>query len=182
MPSNIGSSSHTSTAVARSPSSASAATCRRHIRESSAKPCKNTSAGAFASRFGLGPAVISHAYSGPCACLVVLRGAVRRSMEKGAKTRFGVVAALALLYTAQGIPFGFATEYLPVVLREQGYSYAGIAALGWLQLPWQLKVFWAKAADHPRVRPHTRPLVLALQMALTATVACFAIRSVADAP
>ncbi|NVL83931.1 hypothetical protein HWN75_27565, partial [Escherichia coli] len=51
-----------------------------------------------------------------------------------------VLVALAFLYTAQGIPFGFATEYLPVVLREQGYSYAGIAALSWLQLPWQLKV------------------------------------------
>ena len=29
------------------------------------------------------------------------------------------VFSLALLYLAQGIPFGFATEYLPVVLREQ---------------------------------------------------------------
>jgi predicted MFS family arabinose efflux permease len=103
-------------------------------------------------------------------------------MENSGKTRYGVVVALAFLYTAQGIPFGFATEYLPVVLREQGYSYAGIAALGWLQLPWQLKVFWAKVADHPRVRPRTRPLVLALQMALTATVAGFAIAPLAKAP
>ena len=31
-----------------------------------------------------------------------------------------------------------------MVLREQGYSYAAIAALAWLQLPWQLKVLWAK--------------------------------------
>lgn len=89
--------------------------------------------------------------------------------------------ALAFLYTAQGIPFGFATEYLPVVLREQGYSYAGIAALSWLQLPWQLKVLWAKAADSPRLRPRTRGLILALQMALTACVAAFAIRPLAQA-
>lgn len=91
------------------------------------------------------------------------------------------MVALAFLYTAQGIPFGFATEYLPVVLREQGYSYAAIAALSWLQLPWQLKVLWAKAADSPRIRPRTRGLILALQMALTACVAGFAIRPLAEA-
>ena len=91
------------------------------------------------------------------------------------------MVALAFLYTAQGIPFGFATEYLPVVLREQGYSYAGIAALSWLQLPWQLKVLWAKAADSPRLRPRTRGLILALQMALTVCVAGFAIRPLAEA-
>jgi len=92
-----------------------------------------------------------------------------------------IVVALAFLYTAQGIPFGFATEYLPVVLREQGYSYAGIAALSWLQLPWQLKVLWAKAADSPRVRPHTRIVILVLQLCLTATVASFAIAPLARA-
>jgi MFS transporter, PAT family, beta-lactamase induction signal transducer AmpG len=92
-----------------------------------------------------------------------------------------IIVALAFLYTAQGIPFGFATEYLPVVLREQGYSYAGIAALSWLQLPWQLKVLWAKAADSPRLRPHTRGLILILQLCLTVTVACFAIEPLAKA-
>lgn len=91
------------------------------------------------------------------------------------------MVALAFLYTAQGIPFGFATEYLPVVLREQGYSYAGIAALSWLQLPWQLKVLWAKAADSPRLRPRTRGLILVLQMALTACVAGFAIQPLSKA-
>src|SRR6186713_717852 len=92
-----------------------------------------------------------------------------------------IVIALSALYMAQGIPFGFATEYLPVVLREQGYSYAGIAALSWLQLPWQLKVLWAKAADSPRLRPRTRGLILVLQLGLTLTVAGFAIRPLAEA-
>jgi PAT family beta-lactamase induction signal transducer AmpG len=92
-----------------------------------------------------------------------------------------IVVALSFLYTAQGIPFGFATEYLPVVLREQGYSYAGIAALSWLQLPWQLKVLWAKAADSPRLRPHARGLILALQVALTLCVAAFAIAPLSKA-
>lgn len=93
-----------------------------------------------------------------------------------------VVGALALLYMAQGIPFGFATEYLPVVLREQGFSYSQIAAIAWLQLPWQLKVVWAKVADHPRVRPRTRVLVLALQLCLTVAVAGFALRTLKQAP
>jgi MFS family permease len=92
------------------------------------------------------------------------------------------VGSLALLYLAQGIPFGFATEYLPVVLREDGYSYSAIAALSWLQLPWQLKVLWAKAADRPGARARARTLVLALQMALTAAVAAFAIHPLKEAP
>jgi predicted MFS family arabinose efflux permease len=92
------------------------------------------------------------------------------------------VLALAALYMAQGIPFGFATEYLPVVLRESGVSYAGIAALSWLQLPWQLKIFWAKAADHPALRSRTRVVVLVMQLALTATVAAFALRPLRSAP
>lgn len=94
----------------------------------------------------------------------------------------GVVVALTALYLAQGIPYGFATEYLPVVLREAGTSYIAIAGLFWLQLPWQLKIFWAKAADHPRVRPHTRLVILVMQLGLTAAVAGFALRPLRDAP
>jgi MFS transporter, PAT family, beta-lactamase induction signal transducer AmpG len=93
-----------------------------------------------------------------------------------------ILAALACLYLAQGIPFGFATEYLPVVLREQRYSYSAIAALSWLQLPWQLKIFWAKAADHPRLRARTRFVILAMQLALTLVVAAFAGRPLREAP
>jgi len=97
----------------------------------------------------------------------------------GRSPRWSIVVALSLLYAAQGIPFGFATEYLPVALREQGYSYAQIAALGWLQLPWQLKILWAKAADAPKLRAHTRAVILALQVALSGTVAAFALRPLA---
>jgi predicted MFS family arabinose efflux permease len=89
--------------------------------------------------------------------------------------------ALSALYLAQGIPFGFATEYLPVVLREAKLSYTQIAALGWLQLPWQLKILWAHVADRQEVRPYTRYAILAMQLALTATVAAFAIAPLEDA-
>ena len=93
-----------------------------------------------------------------------------------------VLWALACLYTAQGVPFGFAVDYLPVVLREQGYTYTAIAALTWLQLPWQLKVLWAKLADHPRVRPRSRIVLLALQLLLALTLAAFALRPLRTAP
>jgi PAT family beta-lactamase induction signal transducer AmpG len=96
--------------------------------------------------------------------------------------RPSILTALGCLYLAQGIPFGFATEYLPVVLREQHYTYKAIAALSWLQLPWQLKIFWAKAADHPRLRARTRFVVLAMQLALTGVVALFAARPLREAP
>jgi predicted MFS family arabinose efflux permease len=93
-----------------------------------------------------------------------------------------IVTLLGALYMAQGIPFGFATEYLPVVLRESGTSYAAIAALSWLQLPWQLKIFWAKAADLPVFRQRTRHVILAMQLALTFTVAAFALAPLRSAP
>jgi len=91
------------------------------------------------------------------------------------RQRAAVLGALALLYGAQGVPFGFAAEYLPVLLRSQGMSRTQIAGLFWLQLPWQLKPLWAGVADHPRVRPHARALLLALQLCLAATMAAYAL-------
>lgn len=85
-----------------------------------------------------------------------------------------VLGALALLYTAQGIPFGFAAEYLPVVLRQMGHSRTEIASLFWLQLPWQLKALWASVGDHPRVRPHARAVLLVVQCALALVMAAYA--------
>ncbi len=86
-----------------------------------------------------------------------------------------VLAALSLLYATQGIPFGLAAEYLPVVLRQSGASLATIAAVSWLQLPWQLKIFWAGAADRPLARRHARTILLALQLTLAVVVASYAI-------
>jgi PAT family beta-lactamase induction signal transducer AmpG len=88
--------------------------------------------------------------------------------------RVAVLGALALLYAAQGVPFGFAAEYLPVVLREAGLSRAALAATGWLQLPWQLKFLWAGLADHRDVRPRARGFLLALQLTLAALMAAYA--------
>ena len=90
-------------------------------------------------------------------------------------TSAAVLGALALLYAAQGVPFGFAAEYLPVVLREAGLSRTAVAATGWLQLPWQLKFLWAGLADHRDVRPRARGFLLALQLTLAALMAAYAL-------
>jgi hypothetical protein len=87
---------------------------------------------------------------------------------------YAVLATLSLLYTTQGIPYGFAAEYLPVVLRQAGYSRTQIALTFWLQLPWQLKVLWANVADRPRVRERARGILLAVQLALAGAVALYA--------
>jgi PAT family beta-lactamase induction signal transducer AmpG len=91
------------------------------------------------------------------------------------RNRVAVLGALALLYAAQGIPFGFAAEYLQVVLRHGGASRLAIAATGWLQLPWQVKFLWAGLGDHPAVRPRARGVLLALQLALAALMAAYAL-------
>lgn len=101
--------------------------------------------------------------------------------SKSPVSSLGVLAALAVLYAAQGIPFGFATEYLPVVLRAEGFTRTQIAGMGFLQLPWQFKPLWAGIADHPRVRPHARRVLLALQLVLALTVAAYALFGGRDA-
>lgn len=65
------------------------------------------------------------------------------------------------LYLAQGLPFGFFTQALPVLLRERGLSLAAIGASGLLFLPWGLKFLWAPLVDHTGSR---RTWILALQV------------------
>lgn len=58
------------------------------------------------------------------------------------------ITLLIALYVAQGLPFGFFTLALPVLLREAGYSLKVISALSLLALPWVLKFLWASWLDH----------------------------------
>lgn len=55
----------------------------------------------------------------------------------------GTAALLASLYLAQGLPYGFFTQALPVVLRDSGFSLVAIGATGVLFAPWALKFLWA---------------------------------------
>lgn len=51
------------------------------------------------------------------------------------------------LYWAQGLPVGFMTHALPVILRAQGVSLAHIGGFGLLMAPWAIKVLWAPWVD-----------------------------------
>lgn len=51
------------------------------------------------------------------------------------------------LYWAQGLPVGFMTHALPVILRAQGVSLTHIGGFGLLMAPWALKILWAPWVD-----------------------------------
>lgn len=66
---------------------------------------------------------------------------------------------LASLYLAQGLPYGFFTQALPVLMREQGASLKMISATSLLFLPWMLKFLWAPWVDrHGSARQWLLPL------------------------
>lgn len=75
------------------------------------------------------------------------------------------LVVLTSLYIAQGLPFGFFGQCIPVLMRQSGASLLAISASNLLALPWVLKLIWAPAFNHPRLAsPATRRLsVLALQ-------------------
>lgn len=54
---------------------------------------------------------------------------------------------LTSLYLSQGLPFGFFTQTLPVLLRQQGMSLPDIGLANLLALPWALKFLWAPLMD-----------------------------------
>ena len=62
------------------------------------------------------------------------------------------ITLLAALYVAQGLPYGFFTQALPVLLRDAGYSLKAISATSLLFLPWALKFLWAPFVDHRGTR------------------------------
>lgn len=59
---------------------------------------------------------------------------------------------LTSLYIAQGLPYGFFTQALPVLMRENGASLKAISATSLLFLPWALKFLWAPLVDHVGTR------------------------------
>lgn len=72
---------------------------------------------------------------------------------------------LFALYLAQGLPFGFFSLALPVILRDAGLSLTAISALGLLALPWSVKFLWAPLLDETGSR---RRWLLGLQSAAVA--------------
>ncbi|MEM7181430.1 MAG: MFS transporter [Spirochaetota bacterium] len=62
-------------------------------------------------------------------------------------TRVQKFALLSCLYIAQGLPFGFFTQSLPTLLRNQGMSLEVIGFSSVLALPWAFKFLWAPILD-----------------------------------
>lgn len=65
----------------------------------------------------------------------------------GNVSRFNIFILLSALYFAQGLPFGFFTQAMPVLMREQGMDLRLIGLLSLLALPWALKFLWAPFLD-----------------------------------
>jgi PAT family beta-lactamase induction signal transducer AmpG len=54
---------------------------------------------------------------------------------------------LTTLYFSQGLPFGFFTQAVPLLLLDQGYTLEQIGLSSALALPWALKFLWSPAVD-----------------------------------
>ena len=77
-------------------------------------------------------------------------------------TRFGRYALLGSLYFSQGLPFGFFTLALPVVLRARGVDLQTLGISSLLLAPWSFKVGWAPLIDRFGTR---RQWIVPLQLA-----------------
>ena len=89
---------------------------------------------------------------------------------------------LGSLYLAQGLPYGFFTQALPVLLREQGLALPLIGLANLLMLPWALKFAWAPLVDRvesPRGR--RRAVIVPLQLACSAVLAGLALAATPSA-
>ncbi|MHB8253772.1 MAG: MFS transporter [Acidiferrobacter sp.] len=67
--------------------------------------------------------------------------------RKDVRSRFFWVA---VLYVAEGLPFGLFSDVFPVAFREHHASLSEIGVISLLGLPWTLKFLWAPAVDHFR--------------------------------
>ncbi len=76
---------------------------------------------------------------------------------------------VAVLYFAEGFPFGIVFDNLPVYFRVHGVSLVDIGLLSLLGLPWTLKVLWAPLVD--RLGHARRWIVIALVTMAVALVA-----------
>jgi PAT family beta-lactamase induction signal transducer AmpG len=76
------------------------------------------------------------------------------------------LALLATLYASQGLPFGFFSQALPVLMRQQNYSLRWIGLSTLLALPWALKWLWAGVIDTVYYAPwgRRRGWILPLQL------------------
>ena len=74
---------------------------------------------------------------------------------------------VAAFYFASGLPFGIATELLPVYYRQRGVSLTDIGLLTVIAVPWTFKFLWAPLVD--RIGTYKRWL-LGVQIGLAVTM------------
>lgn len=65
-------------------------------------------------------------------------------MSRSSVSKFVLLGAL---YLSQGLPFGFFTQALPVMMRQSGRSLKEIGLTSLLAVPWALKFLWAPWVD-----------------------------------
>ena len=61
---------------------------------------------------------------------------------------------IAILYFAEGLPFGIAYDLWPVYFRRHGVSLREIGLMSLLFMPWTLKMLWAPLVDRYGARQH----------------------------
>jgi PAT family beta-lactamase induction signal transducer AmpG len=69
-------------------------------------------------------------------------------------TQRKVLFWIAILYFAEGLPFGIAYDVWPVFFRVHGVSLAEIGLMSLLSLPWTWKLLWAPLVDRYGARQH----------------------------
>jgi PAT family beta-lactamase induction signal transducer AmpG len=80
--------------------------------------------------------------------LIVYPPPVNRSKDVATElSRPAVLVLAALLYFAQGLPFGIVTELAPLYLRQRGASLSEIGLLSTISLAWTLKFLWSPLID-----------------------------------
>lgn len=86
---------------------------------------------------------------------------------------------LGALYLSQGLPFGFFSQALPVLLRERGVELHLIGATALLALPWALKALWSPLVDRVGSTRFGRrkSWIVPLQLAAAALAAALALLS-----
>src|SRR5262249_10870370 len=89
----------------------------------------------------------------------------------------GKLGLLCALYFSQGLPFGFFTQALPVLLRKQGLSLGEVGLSSLLAMPWALKFAWAPLVDrwfHPGVGRRRSWILPTQLLSASVLVACAA--------
>src|SRR3954467_9215421 len=89
----------------------------------------------------------------------------------------GRFTLLGALYFAQGLPYGFFSLLLPVLMRSAGVSLSKIGLLALLVLPWALKFLWAPYLDRRWIPSlgRRRTWILAMQVAATVVLAAISL-------